>query len=592
MGSVMVRNDQTGEWERVRSVGVKSFGNLDPGIAEFTQENDSVTAFLAAADAAYTDGNGDTVSVIADYEGVHDRPLGHPLTASGGTLYLQNEADGKGWRLSVGTDSIRKSIYNAVPGAVSQYLVKDASGNLLENGRIKPTGKVRMINFCGYIRNCRDLGGWACDGGTIYYGKLFRSGVVASQETWIDPVIAKNIGIQHHIDFRSDAEADYITQSCLGSRVRYQRIPLDLYYANTINTAKGDYTNIKRVLRTITEAAVHGEGVIYNCSLGRDRTGTVTFMLLALLGVARADIDKEYELTGFSGLETPTYRTNGDYRAVATYLSTFGGDTLRDNAVWWFIRAGFSLDELNAFRAAMVSGTPEVLTAENFIQTYSVTNYLTNCTTSNSATSAEEGAGYEAALTFADGYNAFDTVTVTMGGVDVTADVYVDGVVSIPAVTGDVVITAVAIKVATYTNQLPIAAGADGSAYNGGLGYKEGYRLNSSGAETETKGITVTGFIPCKPGDVIRLANMDFDSADTSSAHRLALYDADKANILVRSAPDVGINYAETFGAVLDDDGGIVRFTIPASQTAAAYFRISAAGISSETIITINEAIN
>lgn len=72
---------------------------------------------------------------------------------------------------------------------------------------------------------------------------------------------------------------------------------------------------------------------------------------------------------------------------------------------------------------------------------YSITNNLVNVTSDNAAVSVEENSAYSAVLTVADGYD-LDSVTVTMGGVDVTADVYTDGVITIPAVTGDIVITA------------------------------------------------------------------------------------------------------------------------------------------------------
>ena len=78
------------------------------------------------------------------------------------------------------------------------------------------------------------------------------------------------------------------------------------------------------------------------------------------------------------------------------------------------------------------------------VVTYTITNNLTNITTSNSAASINSGTAYTARLTAAEGY-AIDTVTVTMGGVDVTADSYADGIVSIAAVTGNVVITAAAV---------------------------------------------------------------------------------------------------------------------------------------------------
>ena len=80
--------------------------------------------------------------------------------------------------------------------------------------------------------------------------------------------------------------------------------------------------------------------------------------------------------------------------------------------------------------------------------TYTITNNLLHATSDNSAVSVEENAAYTAKLTAETDY-ALETVTVTMGGVDVTADVYADGVINIPAVTGDVVITATTVYAPT-----------------------------------------------------------------------------------------------------------------------------------------------
>lgn len=75
--------------------------------------------------------------------------------------------------------------------------------------------------------------------------------------------------------------------------------------------------------------------------------------------------------------------------------------------------------------------------------TYKVTNNLTNVSTTNAAATIEQGAIYVASLSADDGYE-ISGVTVTMGGEDVTATYYANGAVSIPSVTGDIVITAVA----------------------------------------------------------------------------------------------------------------------------------------------------
>ena len=82
-----------------------------------------------------------------------------------------------------------------------------------------------------------------------------------------------------------------------------------------------------------------------------------------------------------------------------------------------------------------------IVTGTAVAQTYTVTNNLTNVTNSNSATTAS--GYYSATLSAEDGYNI--NVTITMGGVDITADVYTeDGTILITEVTGDIVITATA----------------------------------------------------------------------------------------------------------------------------------------------------
>lgn len=54
-----------------------------------------------------------------------------------------------------------------------------------------------------------------------------------------------------------------------------------------------------------------------------------------------------------------------------------------------------------------------------------------------------------------------------------------------------------------YTNQVPTSQDISGNIYNEGLGYKEDYRLGSSGGESANTGSIISGFIPYN-GEVIR----------------------------------------------------------------------------------------
>lgn len=80
------------------------------------------------------------------------------------------------------------------------------------------------------------------------------------------------------------------------------------------------------------------------------------------------------------------------------------------------------------------------------VTTYTITNNLTNATSSNPVVSIEEGQAYSATITPDEGYTLTGgTISVTMGGSDVTASVYADGVITIEAVTGDILISATAV---------------------------------------------------------------------------------------------------------------------------------------------------
>ena len=96
------------------------------------------------------------------------------------------------------------------------------------------------------------------------------------------------------------------------------------------------------------------------------------------------------------------------------------------------------------------------------VTTYTITNNLTNVSSDNDSASVTAGESYTATLTAADGYE-MDSVSVTMGGADITSTVYADGVVNIAAVTGNVVITANAIEEQTTT----VFTGTDLLADNG-----------------------------------------------------------------------------------------------------------------------------
>ena len=445
-----------------------------------------------------------------------------------------------------------KTYCNEVPGIETPFAATGKAGTL------KPVDPLRWIQTRTW--NVRDLGGWACDGGTVKYGKLFRGGYVTSADR---AVLVEQLGIQHELDLRGANEGG-LTVSPLGGDVRYTCAAAYAWYSLTPADAW------KANLRCVFDAVMHNEPVYFHCAAGADRTGTLACVLEGLLGMSQSDIDKDYELTTFySGSDTDANarrRNEAEGTALISALNGKSGSTFRDKCVTFAAELGFTADEINAFRAAMIDGTPEKVTPD--IATFAVTNTLSGAATDNTAVEATQYQPYTAQLTAGDG-KAIGSVRVTMGGADITADVwrgeetnlyrrvtlklsgcacdntlrrvidgqsygatltpdadytldgaavritmggidvsnyYSGGKIAIARVTGDIQITVSAVESAAATPNILVDSFKAGGVSHAAVGYTNNKRLSTStGVEKDNTGSCVTGFIPLRAGSVIRI---------------------------------------------------------------------------------------
>lgn len=142
----------------------------------------------------------------------------------------------------------------------------------------------------------------------------------------------------------------------------------------------------------------------------------------------------------------------------------------------------------------------------------------------------------------------------------------------------------------SYTNLVPTSIDSSGAVYNG-TGYKQGYRLNSSGTETALSTATCTGFMRCSYGDVIRVFGL-CDSTAGNTGNYIAFYDSSFTKVGV-----TGGQYADTYGSwEASGNGYLWTFdTSKFSVTGFAYIRVSLEGIvageEESLIVTVNEEI-
>lgn len=225
---------------------------------------------------------------------------------------------------------------------------------------------------------------------------------------------------------------------------------------------------------------------------------------------------------------------------------------------------------------------------------YSVAYNLTHCTSSNSDSTVSAGASFTANITAASGYTV-SSVTVTMGGTDITSTAVSGGNINIPSVTGDIVITATAVAdepVVVYTNQIPISTDANGSV----LGIKSGYRLSlSSGNETAASGYSCTGFIPAKTDDVLRIKGIDLTN---ENATNIICYDSGKKPFRgAATSGNYGTSLYNLFVTNGTQSGDVYTATLIGDlvngfNQGLAYIRIGSKSITADSILTVNQEIN
>ena len=146
------------------------------------------------------------------------------------------------------------------------------------------------------MSNIRDLGGWkTTDGQMIRFGKIYR-GCEMEFHFQIEPtgrkVLADELGIRTDLDLRAEAVGK-IDASALGSNVDFRLLPLlpDDRVFDSLESCR-------EVFGVLADESVYP--VYLHCWGGADRTGTVAFLLGALLGVSYEDLCLDYELTSLS----------------------------------------------------------------------------------------------------------------------------------------------------------------------------------------------------------------------------------------------------------------------------------------------------
>jgi hypothetical protein len=166
-------------------------------------------------------------------------------------------------------------------------------------------------------------------------------------------------------------------------------------------------------------------------------------------------------------------------------------------------------------------------------------------------------------------------------------------------------------KPASYVNQVSKSIGSDGKPFNGGLGYQNNQELSgSSGSQRAGSNTTVTGFIPVKQGDVIRIkgcgwystAKVNYIVAYTSAFEHWGTTATDRTHYYNKAINSNMTIEHESFGGSMNISSDVSTIVIAKNDGKdrgfenIAYIRLSVRGYGrtvdgKAVIVTVNEEI-
>lgn len=264
-------------------------------------------------------------------------------------------------------------VYNLLPATTYYYKVEgtrpgDCSDTLQFSTN---SASIRYIVADG-AANTRDIGGYKSNNGTVNYGKIYRGSFAGGINGLTDDgrnTFEKELKIKTEIDLRKDAKqkSEYLSEN-----VGYYKFDVgsytDIFDVATRNsllpTALRDSTDksseIKKFFEVLADESNYP--VIIHCENGADSTGTMAFLINALLGVSEADLIKDFELSTFSKLSGARYRSK-----MNTDGTAFDDTGVMQNDSEAFVAFGATINALEANYGM-----------EGKSLSYAVENYLTS----------------------------------------------------------------------------------------------------------------------------------------------------------------------------------------------------------------------
>lgn len=190
--------------------------------------------------------------------------------------------------------------------------------------------------------NVRELGGYpTANGEQTHYHRFLRSDGLCRLTEW-DVRYLRDYGVRAVLDLRDASEVASSPNVDLGRDVAYVNIPLLAYNAAQVKELEQrftretfslkiiyghileNYPGIRACFRFISSAPAGC--ILFNCAVGKDRTGVLAMLLLGLAGVDKWDIIANYVQTWPNLMRDESFRADWFDPARAEYRGAMASD--------------------------------------------------------------------------------------------------------------------------------------------------------------------------------------------------------------------------------------------------------------------------
>ena len=158
-----------------------------------------------------------------------------------------------------------------------------------------------------------------------------------------------DLGIKTDVDLRSSGECSGMQGSPLGPTVAWAHNSSHAYQGLLSEGGRAAFSNSFKIF-----CDQKNYPIVFHCIAGQDRTGSLAFILNALLGVDEEELYKDWEVSGFWNPSSGFNHHDLFDHLIAGFSEKFPQPTWREKAEAYVKSLGFTQQEIDRFRAIML----------------------------------------------------------------------------------------------------------------------------------------------------------------------------------------------------------------------------------------------